>query len=148
MSIWSSEDLTDHDSAAAVIIKDGKLLVMDSIKHNKVGLPGGKKDKGETIGECLYRECKEELGISIDLDETYRHSVISKMYDRDDIRVEVKIHIFIVKNYEGDIYNIENELHPFVKFLFPETIVQVYGDRMMDNIQVVIDDYMSGKLAI
>lgn len=148
MSIWNTEDLLDHDSAAAVIIKDGKLLVMDSSKHNKVGLPGGKKDKGETIGECLYRECKEELGIEIDLDETYRHSVISRIYDRDDIRVEVKIHIFLVKNYTGEIKNMESELHPFTKFLYPETIMQVYGDRLMDNLQVIIDDYMRGKLAI
>ena len=29
--------------------------------------PGGKQEKGETLAECLIRECKEELDIEIEI---------------------------------------------------------------------------------
>lgn len=40
--------------------------------------PGGKREKGETIEECLIRECREELGVGIEVGElfakrTYRY---------------------------------------------------------------------------
>lgn len=41
------------------------------------GLPGGSIDPGETIHECLLRECKEELGVDLTahhLTGAYYHS--------------------------------------------------------------------------
>lgn len=29
--------------------------------------PGGKQEAGETAADCLVRECREELGIEIDI---------------------------------------------------------------------------------
>ncbi|MDR1310066.1 MAG: (deoxy)nucleoside triphosphate pyrophosphohydrolase [Deltaproteobacteria bacterium] len=31
--------------------------------------PGGKRETGETLGECLARECLEELGVSVSVGE-------------------------------------------------------------------------------
>lgn len=42
------------------------------------GLPGGAVDPGETVHECLHRECKEELGLEVTiqyLSGVYYHSV-------------------------------------------------------------------------
>ncbi len=34
--------------------------------------PGGKREKGETAAECLVRECWEELGVAIEVEELYQ----------------------------------------------------------------------------
>jgi ADP-ribose pyrophosphatase YjhB (NUDIX family) len=55
--------------AAAIIIEDGRLLL---IAHRKEGqvywlLPGGGVDFGESLKEALRRELREELGIDADV---------------------------------------------------------------------------------
>ncbi len=54
-------------AARAIIIKDGKLLVMFRNKHgNKYyTLVGGKVDDDETIEQALIRETHEETGMKI-----------------------------------------------------------------------------------
>lgn len=53
---------------AVIEDKDHKILV---VKRNDVplwDLPGGRKDKGETLEECVIREVKEETGLEIEID--------------------------------------------------------------------------------
>ena len=56
-----------RNSAKAVIIRDGKLLVI--LKRDQEGpyavLPGGGQKWGETLPESLIRECQEEIGTSV-----------------------------------------------------------------------------------
>ncbi len=56
-----------RNSAKAVIIRDGKLLVI--LKRDQEGpyavLPGGGQEWGETLPESLMRECQEEIGTSV-----------------------------------------------------------------------------------
>jgi len=47
----------------AVIVNDGKLLVMRMHTNKFYALPGGKLEIGETIHGCLKREIIEELGV-------------------------------------------------------------------------------------
>jgi 8-oxo-dGTP pyrophosphatase MutT (NUDIX family) len=52
--------------AVLALIKKGDLFL--ALPHRitgKIGLPGGKVDKGETLKEALKRECLEEAGIHI-----------------------------------------------------------------------------------
>ena len=53
---------------AAVIQKDGRILIARR-KHAYMGyhweFPGGKLEDNETLEECLKREIREELGITI-----------------------------------------------------------------------------------
>ncbi len=57
-----------RNSAKALIVKDGRLLVI----RKKVGaelwylLPGGGQEKGETLHEALKRECLEEVNAVIE----------------------------------------------------------------------------------
>lgn len=56
-------------AAICYIIKDGETLMMDRIKEPFSGYlvaPGGKKEKGEDILECIKREVYEETGLSIE----------------------------------------------------------------------------------
>lgn len=54
-------------SVKAIIIKDGKLLVVsvDYGRGRYCKLPGGGHEWGETMEEALIRECKEELNLEV-----------------------------------------------------------------------------------
>lgn len=57
------------DVSAAVIVREGKILICQRPEGKGNALlwefPGGKRETGETFEECLIRECREELGITI-----------------------------------------------------------------------------------
>ncbi|NHB58643.1 NUDIX domain-containing protein [Acinetobacter sp. 194] len=44
------------------------LLLKASYADQAWGLPGGGLDVGETIHQALYRECKEELGLDVQIE--------------------------------------------------------------------------------
>lgn len=51
---------------AAIIIKDGKLLLVKGHKkYREFWTPGGKPEQGESDTEALSRELKEELGVEL-----------------------------------------------------------------------------------
>ena len=58
-------------AAIAIIEKDGLYLIAQRKPGDTLGLywefPGGKCEEGETLEECLLREIKEELGITIQI---------------------------------------------------------------------------------
>lgn len=53
----------------AVIVKNGKILLIKRTKPDLVYwvTPGGGVETGETNKEALIRECKEELGVKIEV---------------------------------------------------------------------------------
>ncbi len=56
---------------AAVIIVDGRVLAAERSGPPEVAgrweFPGGKVEAGETDAEALARECREELGVRVDV---------------------------------------------------------------------------------
>ncbi|MCU7835873.1 MAG: NUDIX domain-containing protein [gamma proteobacterium symbiont of Taylorina sp.] len=60
------ENLLDtiRNAARAIIIRDGKLLVLKKTDGSYT-LPGGAHDPGETIEQGLQRECLEEIGTHV-----------------------------------------------------------------------------------
>lgn len=61
--------------AAAIIRKDGKILICRRSAGGSCAnlweFPGGKREKGETLRECLARECIEELGVTVEVGRLY-----------------------------------------------------------------------------
>ncbi len=57
--------------SCAYIEEQGRILtlVYDYPNGRVFGLPGGGVDEGETVGAAVVRECREELGIEIELGE-------------------------------------------------------------------------------
>ena len=55
--------------AAAILRRDGKILICQRKEGGNCSLlwefPGGKREAGETMEQCVVRECQEELGIVI-----------------------------------------------------------------------------------
>lgn len=84
-------------SAKAVIIDEGKLLVVWEITDNWYSLPGGGIDHGTTAHETLERELAEELGIDsynlqIEPDIIYAaHSEI--VYDIPRVQLYYRVHL-------------------------------------------------------
>ena len=58
-------------TAAVIRNNNGDILLCQRPEHKKHGLlwefPGGKVEPKETNVDCLIRECKEELGVTIDV---------------------------------------------------------------------------------
>ena len=56
-------------SSRCVLIEDEKVLLIYREKNDRIYyvFPGGGVEDGETNEECLIRECREELGIKINI---------------------------------------------------------------------------------
>jgi A/G-specific adenine glycosylase len=71
-----SKPIPHYDIAAALIWRDGQLLITRRPEHKMLGglweFPGGKQENGETLEECLKREIREELGVSIEVGDLYQ----------------------------------------------------------------------------
>jgi 8-oxo-dGTP diphosphatase len=89
---------------AALIAKDGKLLVCQRTRHQTMPLkwefPGGKIEDGEQPRDALHRELEEELGILATIgDEVAR---IRHEYPNGGM---VELRFFVVRQYKGEIEN-------------------------------------------
>lgn len=60
-----------YDVAAAVIRRRGRILIAQRPLGGMLGglweFPGGKRERGESLEECLRREIQEELGVEIEV---------------------------------------------------------------------------------
>lgn len=54
----------DREAAYVVLIVDGKIAVVKT-SSGKLFLPGGKIEAGESLEECITRECLEEMGAKV-----------------------------------------------------------------------------------
>jgi 8-oxo-dGTP diphosphatase len=89
---------------AAVIEKNGKLLVCQRTRHQTMPLkwefPGGKIEDGEQPRDALRRELEEELGIHARIgDEIAR---LQHTYPNGAV---VELRFFLVREYHGEIEN-------------------------------------------
>src|SRR6202011_3615029 len=96
--------LTMKRVVAALIVKDGKVLVCQRTRHQTMPLkwefPGGKIEEGEQPRDALRRELDEELGITATIgDEVAR---IRHEYPNG---AAVDLRFFLVRDYRGEVEN-------------------------------------------
>ena len=89
---------------AALILKNGKILVCQRTKHQTMPLkwefPGGKIEEGEQPQDALRRELEEELGIDATIgDEVAR---IRHEYRSGN---SVELRFFVVNDFKGELEN-------------------------------------------
>jgi 8-oxo-dGTP diphosphatase len=89
---------------AAVILKDGKVLVCQRTRHQTMPLkwefPGGKIEEGEQPRDALRRELDEELGIDAKIGEE-----VLRMIHEYPGGGSVELRFFVVHDYRGEIEN-------------------------------------------
>lgn len=60
---------------AAILRQDDKILICRRKDNGSCPLlwefPGGKQENGETLAECLIRECREELGVTVNVGKVF-----------------------------------------------------------------------------
>jgi len=90
---------------AALIQKDGKLLVCQRTRHQTMPLkwefPGGKIEEREQPRDALRRELQEELGILATIGDEiarFRHEYPN--------HAMVELRFFLVREYQGEIENL------------------------------------------
>ena len=125
-----------RDVTAAVFIKDGRVMICRRPPNKgnalKWEFPGGKSEPGETLEECLKRECEEELGIEISVGS----EICATEYEYPDITV--KLHFMLSKIVSGtpelkehvDIkYITKSELSDYDFFPADRDIVKILAEE-------------------
>lgn len=69
-----------RERVRAIIIKQGSILLIKRVFPDRTYwvFPGGGVEEGETVTEALERECLEELGITIKVQELFTKEVSKK----------------------------------------------------------------------
>jgi 8-oxo-dGTP diphosphatase len=90
--------------AAGIIVRAEEVLACRRPQGGphplKWEFPGGKREAGETLPQCLRRELREELGIRADVGR----ELYSNRHDYPE-RQTVEIHFFLVPVYRGSLVN-------------------------------------------
>ena len=76
-------DACDHvlvrNSARSVIIREGKVALIHSLKYDYYKFPGGGAEKGESIVDALIRETKEEAGLIVISNSVKEYGYVSRV---------------------------------------------------------------------
>lgn len=124
---------------AALIVKDGKLLVCQRTRHQTMPLkwefPGGKIEEGEQPRDALRRELDEELGILASIgDELAR---IQHEYPNGGM---VELRFYLVREFKGEI---ENRIFRDIQWAAPADLP---GFDFLEADLTLVKDLAAGKL--
>ena len=124
---------------AALIVKEGKLLVCQRTRHQTMPLkwefPGGKIEEGEQPRDALRRELEEELGIQATIgDEIAR---IQHEYPNGGM---VELRFFVVREYQREI---ENRIFREIRWAAPADLPKY---DFLEADLTLVKDLAAGKL--
>ena len=124
---------------AALIVKDGKLLVCQRTRHQTMPLkwefPGGKIEEGEQPRDALRRELDEELGIQAKVgDELVR---IQHEYPSGGM---VELRFFVVREFQGEL---ENRIFKEIQWAQPKDLLKF---DFLEADLTLVNDLAAGKL--
>lgn len=91
---------------ALIVRKDQVLLLRKSVRNgdSRYALPGGGQDRGETLHECVFRECREEIAAKISIVGLAHVANAFKPLDAKMVsyrqQVEFIFHCEVPKNYK------------------------------------------------
>jgi A/G-specific adenine glycosylase len=93
-------ELPHYDVTAGVVWRDGRVLLAQRPPDRLLGglwvFPGGKREAGETLEECLRREIREELGIEIEVGPQLMTLAHAYTHFR------ITLHVFACRHVSGE----------------------------------------------
>lgn len=126
------------------LLKEKKVLLMErantGFNDGKWSVPAGRLDSNESIRQGAAREAKEEVGVSVDVEDLSEPLV---MHHKDE-RGERIYFFFIGRKWEGELENCEPEkcsrLEWFDIEKLPETLIP--------HVRVALNEMMNGETYI
>lgn len=91
------EKLTFRPTVYAIIVDDGKILLVHLRRRDTFFLPGGGVKLGERVTEALRREVKEEAGIAIEIERFAFFSERFQYHDPSDTAFHALSFFFVCK---------------------------------------------------
>ena len=86
--------------AAYVVLHDNGMFAIVRTPSGKYFLPGGKIEEGESIEECILRECLEEMGIRVVLRDYYAIGERYFCLEKNNCYSHVTGHFYYADSYE------------------------------------------------
>ena len=84
-----------RDSARGIIIRDGKVAMIHSLKYGYYKFPGGGIEKGESFIEAMIRETREEAGLVVRPESVREYGCVHRIQAGDEDPTEC----FVQDNY-------------------------------------------------
>jgi len=124
---------------AALIEKDGKLLVCQRTRHQTMPLkwefPGGKIEEGEQPRDALRRELDEELGIEAHIGEE-----VARIRHEYKGGGSVELRFYVVREYKGEL---ENKIFKDVQWAERSELL---GYDFLEADQSLVQELAEGKV--
>ena len=84
-----------RNSARSIIIRNGKVAMVHSLKYDYYKFPGGGIEAGENPVEAMIRETREEAGLTVILDSVKEYGLVHRIQKSDSDPAEC----FVQDNY-------------------------------------------------
>ena len=119
-----------RDSARSVIIRDGKIAMIHSLKYDYYKFPGGGIEHGEKPVEAMIRETREEAGLVVIPESVREYGYVHRIQksDRDNAVCFIQDNYYYLCEAEKD--PIPQELDAYeakesyrLEFIFPGTAI-------------------------
>lgn len=111
--------------AAYVVLNDKGRIAIVRTPSGKYFLPGGKIEDGETMEECILRECMEEMGFSVTLKEYYAVGERYFFLENNNSYSHVTGHFYYADRYEKECEPLE-EGNEVLWMPFEECMQELY----------------------
>lgn len=132
-------------ASAIVTDADGRILLHRRRDNEMWALPGGVMELGESLGDCVAREVREETGFVVEpvgIVGIYSDPKHVFAYDDGEVRQEFSI-CFECRLVEGELA-VSEESHE-VRFFDPGDVAKL---PMVDSIRLRVNDYLAGSAPV
>jgi ADP-ribose pyrophosphatase YjhB (NUDIX family) len=132
-------------ASAIVTDSDGRILLHRRRDNAMWALPGGAMELGESLGDCVVREVREETGLQVQpvsMVGVYSDPKHVFAYDDGEVRQEFSV-CFECRIVSGVLAASEESFE--VKFFESDVIKQL---PMLDSIRLRITDFLSGATPV
>lgn len=119
-------------SCGAVIVNDGKVLVIQQ-EEGHWAFPKGHVEGSETEVETAVREIKEETGLDVEINDSFRY--VERYSPKEDVEKDVVF--FVAKVIGGDICPQEGEVKQIEWLSIEEAMERLTYDtakRVLNNV--------------